>query len=92
MPISSPAEFETVLKTVLVRLDRVIHDNARDPALEGARRQLAIVHQTVKAKQPIGPAQARSLAAASATLRARVDDEALGDQLWDLSDFAERSA
>ena len=90
--INSVSEFEAVLAQVIIRVDKYLYEQHRDPVVQNIRRTLQKILEVSKESDKL-KAQRDALSAAGETLRERVrDDEQLHDHLWDLLDYVEYRA
>lgn len=89
VPIQNQGELETVIHEVIIQLDKRIHAFGATPKMEGGRRTLVEVRDTLKRKDPLGPLLVQKLNTAAAILRETLKDNRVDDLMWDVTDYIE---
>jgi hypothetical protein len=89
VPIQNVRELETVVREVIIGLDKHIFARVNDDKLEAARRQLIAVRDALKRDKELSERQLQTLNQTTTSLREALNDDRLNDLLWDVTDFLE---
>lgn len=86
MAIQTDSELEVVLRDIILRVDRTLHER-HCPPLEGAARDLKLLAAQLKRKEKPNPQQIRSLLSASVAVRDNLQSDEVFDRMLDIEDF-----
>jgi hypothetical protein len=87
--IRSELELETIIREVILQLDKAIYARVSEAQLEAARRMLVSVRDALRRKEPLTERQIKGLNETAATLRDALRDERVNDLMWDVTDYFE---
>ena len=88
--IQSRSEFEAVLGDMIRTLGKVIYARGSDIKLQGARRQLKAVEDSLKKKQVPDPEEVKGLIEAAQTIRnQKLGYRGIEERTFDLEDYLE---
>ncbi len=87
MPIVSRTEFEAVLAHACIKLDKVIYERGGGPAIEDARRTIALLGQFSKDPVKLKALRPKLELASEVVANEIASDEKLREGLWDCLDY-----
>lgn len=87
--IRNESELETLAREVVLYLDKLIYVQGGDAKLEGARRNLVAVRDTLHRKEKLTQRQVQALNESAVVLREVLKDQRINDLLWDMQDYFE---
>ena len=92
MAIQNAGEFEVTLSDLILRVDRLLHEQPRHAALAAAKRQLVQLADCARKRVPPTAKQVEGFSSAAETIRQVGGDDAdLADRLYDLMDWLEQN-
>lgn len=90
MAIQSAGEFEIIMNSIVMKLNRRLDDQPNNTTLVGVKRAMEDAIDKAKGKQKLTPRQLKAFTDAAETMRESFrNDVELSDQLFDLLDFLE---
>jgi hypothetical protein len=90
MAIHNNSELEVVLRDIILRVDRTLHERYCTP-LEAAVRDLRMIALLVKRNEKLTPQHKRALLAASTAVRDNLQADDVFDKMLDIEDYIEAS-
>ena len=87
--IRNESELETLVREVVLYLDKMIYVQGGDARLEGARRNLLAVRDALHRKEKLTKRQVQGLNESAVVLREVLKDQRMHELLWDIQDFFE---
>jgi hypothetical protein len=88
MAIHTNSELEVVLRDIILRVDRTLHERYCTP-LEAAVRDLRMIALLVKRNEKLTPQHRRALLNASVAVRDNLNADAVFDRMLDIEDYIE---
>jgi hypothetical protein len=88
MAIHTNSELEVVLRDIILKVDRTLHERYCTP-LEAAVRDLRMIAQLMKRNEKLTPQHIRALMSASVAVRDNLQSDDVFDRMLDIEDYIE---
>jgi hypothetical protein len=88
MAIHTNSELEVVLRDIILKVDRTLHERYCTP-LEAAVRDLRMIAHLIKRNEKLTPQHIRALTSASVAVRDNLQSDDVFDRMLDIEDFIE---